>query len=188
MDSFGTWMGTLQCPFLEGTGRAKALSVPRVPPAARAEQGQGRCPSGLFEAPSQGGTGAQAGHGERWVSGQEGFKSPLGINEAFDGQGLHATVMRPRSEAELSHGIQETELKQVKELFSELCSGFPRGCHMNKDGIKGQRGRIPSEIGLGEGTMLGEDAGVRRTARCWLRWREGDRKDKKNRECVGSAE
>lgn len=62
--------------------------------------------------------------------------------------------MRPRSEAELSHGIQETELKHLKELFSELCSGFPRACHMNKDGIKGQRGRTPSVVGLGEGMGL----------------------------------
>lgn len=62
--------------------------------------------------------------------------------------------MRPCSEAELSHGIQETELKHLKELFSELCTGFPRACHMNKDGIKGQRGRIPSVVRLGEGTAL----------------------------------
>lgn len=63
--------------------------------------------------------------------------------------------MRPRSQAELSHGIQETELKHLKELFSELCSSFSRACHMNKDGIKGQRGRIPSVVGLGRGEGTG---------------------------------
>lgn len=51
-----------------------------------------------------------------------------------------------------------------------LCSGFPRACHMNKDGIKGQRGSIPAVVGLGRRWEM--DARVRGTARCWLR--EGD--------------
>lgn len=42
---------------LKGTGRSKALSVPKVPP----EQGQGRCPSGQFEAPTRGAQGPRLG-------------------------------------------------------------------------------------------------------------------------------
>lgn len=42
------------------------------------EPGQDRCPSSPFEAPTQGGTRAQAGHVGYQVMGQEGFKSHLG--------------------------------------------------------------------------------------------------------------
>ena len=104
---------------------------------------------GLWPRPGMGDVGLTGWRARR------GLSLFWGINEAFDGRGLRPAVMRPCSEAELSHGIQETELKRLKELFSKLCSGFSRACHMSKDGIKGQRGRIPSVVGLGRGEGAG---------------------------------
>lgn len=110
--------------------------------------------------PRCGGMQPRLGMGNPGVSAKRGL-SLWGIKEPFDGRGLRAVVMGPRSQAELSHGIQETELKRLKELFFRALLCFFTCLSYEQRRYKRMAGTEPIalRLGVGRGSEEGEQGG-----------------------------
>lgn len=133
--------------------------------------------------PRCGGMQPRLGMGNPGVSAKRGL-SLWGIKEPFDGRGLRAVVMGPRSQAELSHGIQETELKRLKELFFRALLCFFTCLSYEQRRYKRMAGTEPIalRLGVGRGSEEGEQGGGLSARR--MGWREGERR---GRGCSAAA-
>lgn len=136
-----------------GPHNAGAKPTSGVPCTASPQTGQWDASPGVG-----GGMQLRLGLGSLGVSAKRGL-SLWGIKEPFDGQGLRAVVMGPRSQSELSHGIQETELKRLKELFFRAllcffstCLSYEQRWYKRMAGT----GPIALRLGVGRRTEEGE--------------------------------
>lgn len=144
-------LGPMLLTVMEG-GRCgvPTMQEPNPPQGSRAQhphkQGNGTHPQVCG-----GGMQLRLGLGSLGVSAKRGL-SLWGIKEPFDGQGLRAVVMGPRSQSELSHGIQETELKRLKELFFRALLCFFSTClSYEQRWYKRMAGTGPIALRLGVG-------------------------------------